>query len=384
VLAARFHDAKFFYAEDRKKSLATHGEKLAEMLWIRGVKDEAGRQFTMHMRAGDVAASAGELARTFEASGSLSADPDWLLTQGWLCKADLTTQMVGEFDTLQGHVGRLLANEDAKDEGLSGDALVARLAKNLAIEEHYLPRFAGDALPRSPEGVCLALAERITLLCRTYAAGMAPKGGDPLALRRAANGVLAIVRERRLAVSPGMLIEAAQMGTVITGEARVSLEEFILARLRATLGEEGVPTDVIEAVFATGETDVLALADRAGAFSALVAAGGFGAIRATFRRVAGLVKQNPGERAELSGLDPAALGPAGVALAAAVDAVNTRASVADQLNVLVALRPLVDAFFDSVMVMAEELPLRTARLGLLRTIVARFSNLADFSKLSTE
>jgi len=159
--------------------------------------------------------------------------------------------------------------------------------------------------------------------------------------------------------------------------------DFVYARLRAALQDEGVPTDVVEAVFSAGSRLVPDLAARARAFGALAADGRMGAIRATFRRVAGLVKQNPGDVVALDSLDADAIGPAGNALGDAVAAIPATSVPKEQLAALVDLRPLVDAYFDGVMVMDEDLALRGNRLGLLRAIVDRFSTLADFSKLST-
>jgi glycyl-tRNA synthetase beta chain len=161
------------------------------------------------------------------------------------------------------------------------------------------------------------------------------------------------------------------------------VSEFVSARLRASLMEEGVPTDVVEAVFSAGGESLADRAARSRAFGALASDGRLGAIRGTFRRVAGLVKQNPGEGVALSTLDGNLLEAPGRALRDAVTAIPASLDIPAQLDALVALRPQVDAYFDGVMVMAEEPAVRATRLGLLRAIVARFSSLADFSRLST-
>ena len=165
--------------------------------------------------------------------------------------------------------------------------------------------------------------------------------------------------------------------------ATAELDEFVNARFRASLLEEGVPTDVVDAVFSAGGDTLVDRAARARAFGALAADGRMGAIRATFRRVAGLVKQNQGETVALTSLDGEHLEPAGRALRDAVAAIPESQNAEAQLATLVGLRPAVDAYFDSVMVMSDDSAQRAARLGLLRAIVARFSTLADFSKLST-
>ena len=363
VLAARFHDAKFFFSEDAKRPLAKHGERLGGMVWLREVKGPGGKALTMTERQSMVA-SAGE--RLADLCG---ADRGQTLTAGLLCKSDLPTLMVGEFPELQGHVGRKLLEQV---EGVAADIA-------LAVEEHYLPRFAGDDLPTSPAGRALALAERLTLLDAAFAAGLQPKGGaDHLGLRRAANGVWAIAIGG--GVAPASVPDLFAAAGCAGGPAEC---DFVVARLRAALMEEGIPTDVVEAVFSAGGDTLVDLAARCRAFGALATDGRMAAIRATFRRVAGLVKQNPGADVSLAELDGASLAAAGRSLRDAVTAIPDTEDIEAKLASLVALRPRVDAYFDSVMVMDDDLSLRASRLGLLRAIVARFSSLADFSRLSS-
>jgi glycyl-tRNA synthetase beta chain len=354
VLAARFHDARFFYAEDRKKSLAEHGAKLQGMLWIRGLG-------TMGERQAALAGAAEGVARL------LGADAAAAHAAGGLAKADLTTQMVGEFPELQGHVGRLLA-------ALEG----APPAVALAIEEQYLPRFAGDVLPTSGAGRALALAERLTLLARAFAAGHAPKGNaDGLGLRRAANGVVAIVLDARWRGTLGDLFGAAG---VSGGD---DLYEFVAARLRATLQNEA-PVDIVDAVLAAPRGQIPANVDlhfaavRVRGLAALVREGNFGPIRATFRRAAGLVKEHRDTDYDVALLG----GEAGVALHEAYLGLPHGTDVAPALDALAALRPVVDRYFDGVLVMCDEAAARNSRLGLLRSIVERFAGLADFTRLS--
>ncbi len=362
VLAARFHDARFFYAEDRKKPLALHGERLAGMMWIRGFGTMAERQAAL----ADAAAGVARL---------IGADADAARAAGAVSKCDLTTQMVGEFPELQGHVGRLLAELEGYPAPVA-----------LAIEEHYLPRFAGDDTPATGPGRALALAERLTLLARAFAGGHAPKGGaDPLGLRRTANGILAIVLAADWRGSLSDLFAAAG------ASGGDDLFEFVLARLRATLGESA-PPDVVDAVLAAppravsgpGGVDPSWASARVLAFAARVESGELGPIRTTFRRAAGLVKDHGS-----TGFDLALLGgEAGSELAAALDRVPFSAcgpfpaGVAGALDALAALRPFVDRYFDAVLVMCDEPAARSSRLGLLRAIVERFSGLADFTRFS--
>ncbi|MDP2315315.1 MAG: glycine--tRNA ligase subunit beta [Pseudomonadota bacterium] len=358
VLAARFHDAKFFYAEDRKKRLVEHGERLAGMMWIRGLGTMAERQ----ARLAEAAAGLAQL---------IGADPDIARAAGALSKCDLTTQMVGEFPELQGHVGRLLAVLDGASNQVG-----------LAIEEHYLPRFAGDILPTSGAGRALALAERLTLVARGFSAGLAPKGNaDGLGLRRATIGLVALVLDLGWRGPLGELFAAA-------GEAGGDdLYEFVIARLRASLADDA-PVDIVDAVLAARPRDHVGpvsmdltwAARRVHALAALVKAGEFSPIRTAFRRAAGLVKEHTS-----TDYDTALLGgEPGVALHDALQGMPHTGDVGSALEALAALRPVLDRYFADVMVMCDDPVARASRLGLLRSIVERFSGLADFTRLSGE
>ncbi|MEN9786753.1 MAG: hypothetical protein RLZZ299_2017 [Pseudomonadota bacterium] len=353
VLAARFHDAKFFHAEDSRTPLAQHGARLAGMTWIRGLG-------TMAERQGAVSEAAVRLAAHVGADATLVAEA------GGLAKCDLSTQMVGEFPELQGHVGRLLADAQGHAPGVGA-----------AIEEAYLPRHAGDATPATPAGRALALAERLTLLHRAFAHGLAPKGSaDPQGLRRAANGVVAIVLDAGWRGDLGALFRAAN-----DADASPEVLEFVGARLRATLLGEGIPTDVVDAVLAVDAADMAHAASRARAMGARVRAGTFGPVRATFRRVAGLAK----DHADPTWSAAAFVDPSEHALASAFAALPAAGGdVEAELAALADFRPAVDGFFDRVLVMVDDAAVRANRLGLLRAILARFASLADFSRLSSE
>lgn len=351
VLQARFHDARFFYAEDRRKALLEHGERLAGMVWIRGLGTMAERQDRVRLAAERLAPAFGaEEAAVREA--------------GRRCKADLATQMVGEFPELQGHVGGLLAEREGHGEAVA-----------LAIEEHYLPRFAGDALPITPAGRALALADRAVLLGGAFSIGLQPSGSaDPQGLRRAASGVVQIL------LAAGGDHRAREVLAASGYPATDELVEFVLARLRAMLVEEA-PADLVDAVLAVGGDHVARIGARVRACAALAREGGFGPIRATFKRVAGLTREWT-----RTDVDPARFqDQAEHALHGAVQALPAAdAGVDEVLAALADLRPVVDSFFDRVLVMTDDAPLRENRLSLLRAIVDRFSGFADFSRLSTD
>jgi glycyl-tRNA synthetase beta chain len=356
VLAARFHDARFFYAEDRKKTLAQHGERLAGMMWIRGFGSMAERQLALATAVGPNPAGVG-IARLF------GADEEATVVAATLCKADLTTQMVGEFPELQGHVGRLLAAYDGHPE------TVCR-----AIEGHYHPRFSGDTVPSTPEGLALAVAERVTLLAATFARGMVPKGSsDALGLRRAAGGLLAILLDPG---APGIHLDLpfAEAGTPLSDE----LADFILARLRALL-QEDAPPDLVDAVLAVSPRQVRWSADRVRALRALPRED-YAAIRANFKRAAGLVKDHVSADFSRDRFTD----PSEHALADAIWTMPAPGShnLDEILLGLVSIRPVLARFFDAVLVMDPNPELRDNRLGMLRAIVDNFGGLADFTRLS--
>ena len=361
VLAARFHDAKFFYAEDRKKKLATHGEALEGMRWIRG----GG---TMADKAGRIAELASSLATL------VGADADTARTAGQLSKADLATQMVGEFPELQGHVGQLLAAHEGQPE-----------AVGTAIEEHYLPRFSGDALPGSAAGRAAALADRIDSLTGCFSLGLKPKGSaDPLGLRRAANGLLSILRDAGIRTELPDLWERSSFDAPDGGWA--ALQAFVMARLRAQL-QDRFATDLVDAVLATGGVDPVALEARAEAMHQLSRTPEFGPLKTTFKRVMGLTKDHDSTDYTPGDLVDAAE----TALHTKLAEVQTQASdLADALDysgslaALSTLKTPVDTLFDAVMVMHEDPVVRANRLGLLRSVANQFRRIADFTHLSQD
>jgi glycyl-tRNA synthetase beta chain len=369
VLGARFQDARFFFEEDRSVRLEEHGKKLDRMQWVRGLGTMADKT----ARIGRLGVA---LALRF------GADPDRVARVAALCKADLTTQMVGEFPELQGHMGRLYAASQGMETELA-----------LAIEEHWLPRFAGDALPTTPEGRVLALADRLDTLVGCFGIGLVPQGSaDPQGLRRAAIGLLAILRDARVPVELGGLADEAlvALSGVLKApptDLRRDLVDFLLARFRAQAQIEGAPTEVVDAVLAAGGTDPIALSSRIQALFELASKPEFEPLRVAFRRVMGLSKDHDSPDFDASVLEE----PAELALVLAFQGVKGRVAEAVArgdhalaLALLTTLKPPVDAFFDKVLVMVDDPILRRSRLGLLRAIGDLFRSIADFTRLSGE
>ncbi len=387
VLLARFDDAKFFFAEDRKQRLEARGDDLQRMRWIRGMG-------TMAHKQARVAALAEALAP------HTGADPAVVARAGSLCKCDLVTHMVGEFPELQGHIGRLYADAQGEPEGVG-----------LAIEESWLPAYASDAVANSPAGITLALADRLDTLASCFGIGLVPKGGDPQGLRRAALGVV------RTAIEAGQRLDLHQVvglavhnlhayvlaqpdgfdawtkarGTDSTAatdqDAVVSeLVAFILARFRASAIAAEVTTDVVDAVLATGDTDPVVLQAKVAALHGLSGNAEFTKIMITFKRVLNITRD-----AEYPAPPAGALThSAERALHAAVDAVETTIAQAvaaldfgAALDAMLTLQKPVATLFDAVMVDSDDPTEKANRMGLLLRVGRTFLTLADFSRIST-
>ena len=363
VLAARFHDAKFFYAEDRKQTLSVHGEDLTGMQWIR----KAGTMAEKSARVGTVAEGMAAVV--------LGADAAVAARAGALSKADLATQMVGEFPELQGHVGRLLAGLDGEPDGVP-----------MAIEEHYLPRFSGDSLPTTPAGTATALADRVDTLVHCFRLGLKPKGSaDPLGLRRAAGGLVALVLGAGLRTTVPDLLDAGGAAALPKADGN-ELVTFVMARARAQF-QGRYATDLVDAVLATGSADLVALDARCAAMTELAGDADYDALKTTFKRVANITKDLAPDQVTYDA--DALVEPTEKALHEAFAAVREsaakRAANADYAGALADLRglkPAVDQFFDDVMVMVDDAALRAARQGLLNAIAGAFRQIADFKHLS--
>ena len=302
-----------------------------------------------------------------------------------LSKADLLTDMVGEFPELQGIMGTYYARNDGEPEDVA-----------LAASEHYQPRFAGDALPSTVTGTAVALADKLETLVGIWSIGLQPTGDkDPFALRRHALGVLRMLIEKRLMLSiRGLLDSAAQQFTGIAGFKDPVLEvtAFMLDRLRGILRERGFSPNEIEAVVAQNPDRLDDIVQRLEAVKAFAALPEAASLAAANKRITNILKKNEEAltAAGTSAVDPALLqDEAEKNLAAAVarvqpdiDAAFIRGDFADALKTLAQLRDEVDAFFNDVMVMAEDVALRNNRLALLSSLHGMMNRVADISKLA--
>ncbi|USX21806.1 glycine--tRNA ligase subunit beta [Oxalobacteraceae bacterium OTU3REALA1] len=372
VVRPRLSDAKFFFEQDKKKTLESRLPLLKNVVYHNKLGTQAERSERVSALAGFIATQVGGDSALATRAAKLS-------------KADLLTDMVGEFPELQGIMGTYYARNDGEPEDVA-----------LAASEHYQPRFAGDALPSTVTGTAVALADKLETLVGIWSIGLQPTGDkDPFALRRHALGVLRMLIEKRLMLSiRGLLDSAAQQFTGIAGFKDPVLEvtAFMLDRLRGILRERGFSPNEIEAVVAQNPDRLDDIVQRLEAVKAFAALPEAASLAAANKRITNILKKNEEAltAAGTSAVDPALLqDEAEKNLAAAVtrvqpdiDAAFIRGDFADALKTLAQLRDEVDAFFNDVMVMAEDVALRNNRLALLSSLHGMMNRVADISKLA--
>ncbi len=382
VVRPRLADAKFFFDKDRKKTLASRVDGLSKVVY----HNKLGSQGERVERVRAIAKAIGQQL----GDDALAAQAD---QAAMLAKADLPTDMVGEFPELQGIMGRYYAQHD----GLSDDIA-------FAIEDHYKPRFAGDELPRNMVGICVALADKLETLVGMFGIGQIPTGDkDPFALRRHALGVIRLLLERGLSVSVGSLLNSAidegfgdRFNEDVQFQIFTSVFTFVMDRLVGALQEQGFTLPQVLSIQRDASivlTDVPKRLEAVRAFTAMPEAA---ALAAANKRVGNILKkaesdpalrQAQGERFEI---DVSRQEHAEMALHQALSQIAPKADKAfatgnytASLQALAALRTPVDAFFDNVMVNVEDAALRANRLALLLQLQQAMNRVADISKLAT-
>lgn len=367
VIRPRFSDAEFFWNQDRKQPLAARMETLKHVVF--------------QQRLGTVAAKSARVAALARYIAEQSQmPPDWAERAAQLAKCDLMTQMVQEFPELQGIMGRHYATHDQE---------AFEVAQ--AQEEQYLPRFAGDRLPATATGRALALADRLDTLLGIFAIGQAPTGTkDPFALRRAALGVLRILVESELNLDLLDLLERAAHNFDIAIRAEAAIEtvfDFMLERLRGYYLDQGVRPDTFEAVLECRPARPLDFDRRVravGAFRTLPEAASLAAANKRIRNILKKVETvlpfqiQPELLVEDS---EQALAGRLVELSSEVIPFMEAGLYGEALNRLASLREPVDAFFDQVLVMADDPAIRDNRIALLNELGSLFLRVADFSRL---
>jgi glycyl-tRNA synthetase beta chain len=377
VVRPRLADAQFFFNQDRKRTLESRVEGLSKVVYHNQLGMQGDR---MHR----VCAIARSIATALATNGfqPYAKEPEpfveLVAIAARLAKTDLLTDMVGEFPELQGTMGGYYARHD----GLSAEVAEA-------IEEHYKPRFAGDSLPRSDVGLVVALADKLETLVGMFGIGNLPTGDkDPFALRRHALGVIRMLLEKDLPLPLAHLLRDAQpaFGALIT-DATPALTDFMYDRLSGSLREQGYSAQEVDAVLALRPQRLGEVPKRLAAVRAFAALPESPALAAANKRIANILKKADDVDAQVS---PVLLHEdAEKALYAAMQTVLPTAQALFEagdytasLQALAVLRAPVDAFFDGVMVNAEQLDVRLNRLGLLKTLHLAMNRVADLSKLA--
>ncbi len=369
VVRPRLADAKFFFDQDRKKTLASRLSGLEKVVYHNKLGTQAERSKRVSDLAKAIATKIGDANLGIKAEQAAQ-----------LSKVDLLTDMVGEFPELQGIMGRYYAQHEKLDNDIA-----------FAIEDHYKPRFAGDELPRSIVGIAVAIADKLETLVGLFSIGEKPTGDkDPFALRRQALGVIRMLIECKLNVSFETLIELALQKFNAEDKAGVlaSITEFCFDRLSVNLREQGASAQEVDAVLALNPSLLSEIPKRLEAVRAFSALEEAPALAAANKRVGNILKKIEGNVAAKIN-DALLQEPAEKALASTLakikpeaDALFESGDYTNSLKVLAALKAPVDDFFDNVMVNAEDPALKANRQGLLATLHQAMNRVADLSKLA--
>lgn len=368
VLRARLNDAEFFYRDDRKLPLAERVPHLTHLIF----QEKLG---TMHDKVQRIGRLAARIADRVDPACRITAE-----RAAFLCKADLVTTMVKEFPNLQGIMGREYAR-------LSGET--AEVCQ--AIEEHYLPRFAGDTLARSNAGAVVGLADRLDSIVGCFGVGLMPTGSeDPYALRRAAQGAVQTILHRNFRAPLGAMVEDAREGfggrlNQNAEKVRRDVLDFLRGRAQVLLADRGLPADLVESALSAGCDDLVDAARRAEALAVMRREADFGELSVAFKRVVGIVPKGfdrPVDVARLVEGAERALYAQVAALKSEVDALVAAQDYVAALQRIAALKPMVDMFFEEVLVIGPDEGLTQNRFALLKAVWDLFARIADFTKLS--
>jgi glycyl-tRNA synthetase beta chain len=372
VVRPRLSDAAFFFDQDRKQPLAARLAGLDAVTFqvkLGSIGDKVRRMVTL----------AGEIALLIDADRARAE------RAAQLAKCDLLSSMVGEFPELQGIMGRYYAVADGEPADVAS-----------AVDEHYLPRGAGGALPATGAGVAVALADKLDTLAGIFAIGQKPSGTkDPFGLRRAAIGTLRIVTEKKLELDLRALVSrACALQPVQNAGATVELWDYMVERLRAyfldgdnAAGVSGITTEMFDAVRASSPVSPLDFAARLAALAKFLKLADASSLTAANKRISNILKKADAGGAgavDVTALrEPAekALYEALAGIVTEVDRALGRRNYSEALALLATLRPAVDGFFDGVMVNAEDAALRRNRLALLAQLRHHFARIADLSCL---
>ncbi|MCI7079121.1 MAG: glycine--tRNA ligase subunit beta [Veillonellaceae bacterium] len=369
VLRARLEDAQFFFDEDRKKTLEQHGEKLKTVVFQDGLGTIYDKALRLEVLAGYIA----------DAIGANEQDKKDAVRAAKLAKADLVTGMVTEFTELQGVMGREYALLDGETKAVAQ-----------AIDEHYMPRFAGDSQPASVAGRIVSLADKIDTIVGTFSRGLIPTGSqDPFALRRQALGIVNMLKEAQYHISLSQLVaKAMELLNIADAGQQAKLQndvaDFMKLRLKNVLADAGIRYDVVDAVFVTVD-DIYGVFLRAQAVNEAVKQDMEKTIQA-FVRTGNIARKAEDVQAAVEA-DLLAeqvekdLYKAYEAAASKVEKEIVAQDYAGAIATLSQLAAPIDAFFDGVMVMDKDEKIKNNRLGLLKLVDNLICQVADFSKI---
>ncbi len=368
VVRPRLADAKFFFDQDRKKTLESRIESLDKVVYHNKLGSQGERNKRVVKLAGDIAKQLGDanlVTKTEQAA--------------YLSKADLITDMVGEFPGLQGIMGRYYAQYEGLDDEVA-----------FAIEDHYKPRFSGDELPRSQVGICVALADKLETLVGLFSIGEKPTGDkDPFALRRQALGIIRMLIDAKLPLPFDALIELALKQFNGDADVLATIKAFCFDRLSVNLRDQGASAQEVDAVLSLEPALLSEIPQRLAAVKTFATLAEAPALAAANKRVGNILRKVEGV-VEAKVDDSLLQEPTEQALATAL---NTTKAEADKLfeagdytaslQALATLREPVDAFFDNVMVNVDDPALKANRQGLLATLYQAMNRVADLSKLAS-
>ncbi|MBR3459000.1 MAG: glycine--tRNA ligase subunit beta [Selenomonadaceae bacterium] len=368
VLKARLEDAQFFFDEDRKRSLEEHREKLRTVVFQEGL----GTVYEKSERLEKLAAFLADALQADEKTRKHA------LRAAKLCKADLVTGMVTEFTELQGIMGREYAKLDGECEKVA-----------IAIDEHYMPRFAGDSQPKTPAGRIVSFADKMDTIVGTFSRGKIPTGSqDPFALRRQALGLVNMVVEAKYSLSLSAVVDLAMdLYGMEDEKARAKMQQdvadFMRLRLKNVLADRNIRYDVVDAVLADVD-DLYAVMLRAEAVAKFIQEDGAEKKIQAFVRAGNLAKnaESAEVREDLFREDvETSLYQAYVSTESSVESLVAGGDYHGAIDALTELSQPIDAFFDGVMVMDKEEAVKNNRLGLLKSIDALIGRVADFGRI---
>jgi glycyl-tRNA synthetase beta chain len=368
VIRPRLADAAFFYKTDLKSSLQTHRESLKSVVF----QSKLGTVYDKTVRVSGLAKILAE---------DTGASPEHAARAGELCKSDLVSEMVGEFDDLQGVMGRYYALNDGEHPAVAE-----------ALMEQYLPRFAGDTIPNTDTGAALALADRLDTLVGIFSIGQQPSGSrDPFALRRASLGILRIIIERNIDLDLKLAITAAARQLNITERTDsicLQVLTYVLERFKSWYRDESIAPEVFASVAALGLTNPLDIDARVKAVNQFTGLPEAVALAAANKRVFNILAKQKAETIP-SAIDNSLLVDVAeqqlakniTQLSGTISPLLEQRDYAGVLKELASLRASVDTFFDDVMVMVDDPAVRDNRLALLHSLRSLFLNVADISQL---